>query len=1069
MNNTFQVDIVGNNRIQEILEDPANFSLPAGRAEVIQDWIPNIGQKGMPFRCKHGVFRTDGLARSGVPSLLRHRFFERDEASRVIGEKYIGLLIYDSQEDDCAFELMAGSEYIGEIKPTRHDNRRHLIVCTKKAEILNGGVPFQIRASGTGPCYLEKVVYLAECPEGSSFAPEICRLGAKVVDRDSGGVTGELNFTTTEPAAAEVSGIDGETLRRIEELKVLHKISLHGLNDDTRYTMHITAREKEGASCEASIVLDTGRPVGITEKRISVPVELINLGSGDPSSLPLTFGVPIPAGHLYGSRAGKLLYEDGEAAVQTRVHSKWADGSARWILVDVPCPSGLQSGSSMHAELSVEPGQEPDQEAESFKGIVWTESGEGIVIDNGELKVKVSRDGSFPFSLEQTNGRDSRQSVVGKISGNLVIKLGNGLVLRNGTPEKPVLEETGTQRAVLRWEVPITDDRGIPHFRSTFRLHIYAGQSFVRVQHRLTVVSPALGTAMGADSLDHLTDDLEALRSAVVGTDNEPTSLLLVQSAELSLSLPEIKEIHFQDKTYSTTEAQKNWRLIQMHDQAFRIEHTAVENRKGRTTGGLELSSSSGSLVLNAKPFWQAYPKGIRVEKDSVTFEIFPEMEIESFPVYEEEWHRLYFWYDAERHQYKVKSGMAFTTELMIGLPEDSGDAERWSDWFEHPVAVRPDFDYLNKTGALLPMASKKDSPHPPFEKMVSRALDEWLEHRESGREYGYMNFGDTFKGSVRGGFWENNEYDSPFCHFIEFLRGGKPEWYRLGMEATRHLVDIDTCHYSLNPDQIGSQYMHMAGHVGGFLPPYFRNKMAGSTAVPSHMWIEGPALHYLLTGDESVRETLERAANWLQGNLVYYDVKNARECGWQIIHLCSLARLKDDPSCLNAASLLVETVLERQEPGGGWERPLTEAHCHCSPPRCYGEAGFMVGILLSALRRYYELEQDPGVAEAIVKGADWLIEKTYVPEAGHFRYTSCVNRDEGPRSACTAQILEGLADAYIFSGKPQILEIVERNIQYIGLTGEESVGRPRVGKALCHEARYIPFLLYGIQQIRAP
>ena len=286
-------------------------------------------------------------------------------------------------------------------------------------------------------------------------------------------------------------------------------------------------------------------------------------------------------------------------------------------------------------------------------------------------------------------------------------------------------------------------------------------------------------------------------------------------------------------------------------------------------------------------------------------------------------------------------------------------------------------------------------------------------------------------------------------------------------METTRHLVDIDTCHHSLNPDQIGSQYTHMAGHVGGFLPPFFRNKMAGSTAIPSHMWVEGPVLHYLLTGDESVRETLEHTANWLQRNLTYYDVKNARECGWQIIHLCGLARLKDDPSCLNAASLLVEKVLERQEPDGGWERPLTESHCHCSPPRCYGEAGFMVGILLSALRRYYEMDEVPRVAETIVKGANWLIEKTYVSEAGHFHYTSCVNRGEEPHPRYTAQVLEGLADAYLFSRDPRILEIVERNIQDIGLAGDESVGRPRFGKALCQEARYVPFLLHGIQRIR--
>ena len=45
---------------------------------------------------------------------------------------------------------------------------------------------------------------------------------------------------------------------------------------------------------------------------------------------------------------------------------------------------------------------------------------------------------------------------------------------------------------------------------------------------------------------------------------------------------------------------------------------------------------------------------------------------------------------------------------------------------------------------------------------------------------------------------------------------------------------------------------------------------------------------------------------------------------------------------------------------------------------RCQGEAGFMVGVLLSGLKRYYLLTQNDAVAEAIVGGARWLIDKTF-------------------------------------------------------------------------------------------
>ena len=33
---------------------------------------------------------------------------------------------------------------------------------------------------------------------------------------------------------------------------------------------------------------------------------------------------------------------------------------------------------------------------------------------------------------------------------------------------------------------------------------------------------------------------------------------------------------------------------------------------------------------------------------------------------------------------------------------------------------------------------------------------------------------------------------------------------------------------------------MHMPGHVGGYLPPYFKSKISGTQSIPSHTWIEG-------------------------------------------------------------------------------------------------------------------------------------------------------------------------------------------------------------------------------------
>ena len=86
-----------------------------------------------------------------------------------------------------------------------------------------------------------------------------------------------------------------------------------------------------------------------------------------------------------------------------------------------------------------------------------------------------------------------------------------------------------------------------------------------------------------------------------------------------------------------------------------------------------------------------------------------------------------------------------------------------------------------------------------------------------------------------------------------------------------------------------------MPGHVGGYLPPYFKSKMKGTTSIPSHTWVEGLILYYLLSCDESVREAIEQTRSWLlqDEKLNFYDFSNCREAfvGTQIAYSYKIER----------------------------------------------------------------------------------------------------------------------------------------------------------------------------------
>ena len=1052
------IDLIGDDRIQAILDDPANFNLRAVRAETLQDWIPDTGTYLSRPKCRmqNGIFRTSGLARSGIPAELRHRFWMKEDADRVVGRKFVGLLIYDSEGDDYSFEVIAGSDPVGAVRPWRHDNRRHLIILSQPVEILSGHIPFTVRAIGRGPCYLESVVFLSQCPAPSSYLPEIRRLSARLAPAAGRTPTGapvglaaEVHFITREAATAVVTARavttpQSPTVQSTTETpETLHSVTLAGFLPNRQYQIEVTATERGGERAQEALSLDTYAFAPPAQERVTIPLELLRLGAADPAGMPLTFGVPLPDGKLVTPRSG-ILRTDGQVLpVQTRVHARWPSGMARWALVDVECPAGLEAKAKVEAELVLD-----DAEVDPSEGLTWQVGPEEITVEGQQMRVEVGRQG---LRLEHRGEDDAWRSVLQDAATLFNGELGNGLRMTGGPVEKLALEEAGPERAVIRFEVSIADDRGIIHLRSTIRLHVYHRMAFVRLIHRLTVVSPALAEAFDGADLSHLTPELAYLRDAVAGETGEATSLLRLRSLELRLPWH--------------GSAVAGQRIVHEHDRAHRVEQAEITTRhEGRWPGVLTLRGTAGNLALCCKHFWQTYPKAIRHDEHGVAVELFPALSGDPLPDYDELWHKLYFWYDKDGAGYRLKVGMSFTAEMLIGCPATSGDAAAWHDWLEQPPAARPEIEYLNGSGALLPVAPKAGSPHVRYEAMTDAAVQSWIDRRDELHEYGFMSFGDTY--SDYEWFWSNNEYDAPFCHTIEFLRGGDPRWTLLGAQSARHMTDIDTCNYSRGPSQIGAEYMHIPGHAGGFLPPYFRSKSSGSTSAPSHSWVEGAALHYLLTGDEAVREVASNIGLRFTRNLRYYDFYNMRECGWHITHLCGMARMTDDPRYLNAAAVIVEKVLEKQEPGGGWEHPLAEAHCHCEPPRCRGEAGFMVGVALSALRKYYALTADPRVADAIVGGVRWLLEKTYVPEVGHFRYTSCPTRG-GPGPGYTIQVIEALADAYSFARDPRIAEVLERSLADIGLSAAE-LGRTRYGVGLNQEMRYIPAMLHVLQQLEA-
>ena len=1066
------IDIVEEERIKAILENTDNFVFDAISCETLDGWVPDLGLTS--YR-NYSIYRPPSVAQSGIASTLAHRFWSTVEGKTDhTGPRYIGVVIYDTFGEPCPLEFRLGADDIGRVEPTRHDNRRHLIVVDKPVPFIGSMEVFQLKAPGKGTYRIETFVLIRERPEPSSFMPRIERLSARVVERESERISAAIDFITSQVANAHIEATS-ERDARVAETKTptktptkLHTVTLANLLPDRDYTVKVTATEQSGTSVTEAISLFTGVREAYANSPTTVPVEIINLSTAEASELPLTFSVPLPQTQIFDPANCHLKSGSFNQPAQTRVHSHWPDGSARWVLVDVPCPGPLAPDARKQGEVVF-----GSDAVDQTLGLTWEAKEDRIIVTGQHLRVSVDKtEGALPAQIERRNTQGEWQEVLGALGdkvASFAVTLGNGLTLQTGTIDDLTLEEAGAERAVIRYRVPHQDAEGVAHLRSSVRLHIYARHPFVKMVHRLEVISPALPPTAGGTVAD-LAPGFDDIRAAIAGNEGEEATLLTLDSVKLRLPRLGNTQVTLDEQVYSVN-GDTAWRIVHEHDLARCIEANGSKREvEGRSRGHILVEGTTGPLAVGVRNFWETYPKGLSVTEEGVSVELLPTLSGAALPGDEDAWHRIYFWHD--KGKYRLKSGMALTSEVLIALPDTADEATRWFAWFEKSPAVRPNLDWLNETHVLSSIASKVDSPSPQYEATIDQTYHEWRKDRDHWRQYGFMNFGDWYGEGTW--CWGNNEYDAAYGHYMEFLRGGVPHWFTLAGQAARHLADVDTVNFSKKPSQVGGQYIHMPGHAGGFLPPYFRSKIKGSNLIPSHMWVEGPVLHYLLTGDETLRESLDRTADFLihggmrdiSGGLDHYDYSSCRECGWYLIHLCAVARMMDNPRYLNAAYIILERVLERQEPGGGWLRMLMEGHCAGPPPRQRGEAGFMVGVLLEGLRRLHELTGDERVAEAIVGGARWLIDNVYEPDKKHFRYTPCTNRGGGAGPVFTLGVIAGLGYAYHLSGDPSMGAILKHALKEVGQPHAmfDELNHTGFGKDVCFETRFVPTLLAYVQ-----
>lgn len=948
----------------------------------------------------------------------------KDDTARITatvpsaGVYYPAFIFYDSAGDERIAISINGKE-VGAAVANLDDNRQRLFYLSQP-QTFQGGETIELKAlTNTGQYKTEDLLLLKTKPQPKQPEYVITSIEARPTE-DSASIT----FLTSWPTQATVETGDA-SIKATDPIELNnHRLRLDNLTSGKTYRYRVVAKSRTGQTIASDWQTLRAAPlpaVSGAARKESIPLKL------EPGNLPVTTGVPFPKGALGSGDHVRLLAANAEVPLQTRVLQRWPDGSVKWLLLDF---------SSTTPFAALEYGADVTRAAHPSPLTVTSDAGT-VTVDTGPLKFTVSKRRFSLFDGVWRNG----QPIVDKPS-EFTLTTPDGTAYSSlAPPDEVVVEDNGPVRARIRVAGHHQTAGGKKLFRYVLRIHAWAGQPYVRIQHTF---------------------------------ENDNTAADFTEVAGLSLRLP-------------LAGTAKQWALsgaygyfpagaapvtLQQHtDDRYTILPSGTY---GRRAAGIAIwNDGARAVTLAVRDFWQNYPKDMTVTPQGLELALMPRLKPNEYDSANNtiDEHRIYYY--LKNGRYKLRQGVTKTHDLWLEFGGPQPAAIRNGQQVRMAAATPDWYQQTRVFGEIsVPRPSRVLQT---YDNAFNQTFDGYVRGRDVNREYGMLNFGDWWGERLIN--WGNSEYDTQHAFILQFARTAGWRYFRAAEEMEWHNRDIDAIHHHADPIMVGAVYGHAIGHTGSYYADRptggapkggFRAGSPRSHFAVDHTFIEGHLNYYFLTGDrrsyETALKTADRYNSYFTRN---YDFNNCRQPGWHLILTMASYNATNDPYYLNAAKMIVERTLERQTSNGGWKRQMVPGHCHCTP-RHEGNAGFMVGVLLTGLRHYYDATNDPRVAEAIVKGARFLVDDMWVPEVKGFRYTSCPKSSSGAWS--NFLLFDGIVFAHKRTNDPRLLEVLVRGTEGALQTMTEAGKRDGAawGKGFTQYSRVVPHFIEHLAALKA-
>ena len=628
---------------------------------------------------------------------------------------------------------------------------------------------------------------------------------------------------------------------------------------------------------------------------VRVTLTVRGMPEGRTPPVPVWTGVPLPRSAVKDVGALRLLGPAGTAIpAQFDVQAKWADGSAKWVLVSFIAARARRRGDGPgQPELTyalIRDDKAPKAPTPNTPVRVIPDTNDYTVI-TGPLRFLLGRQGFHGLSRVwldvNTNGQFDHDEMIGpesETSGIVAVDAaGKVYTSALGRPGKIEVERAGPVHAVVAFHGDLrTEGSDEPLLDYDIRVHAFAGSSLLRVV--LTVRNPrparrvedgarwVLGQGGGVmlTSLDYLQPVQLTTGLKRITLSPEPGRII----DRIPLTAPM--------NVYQDSSGGENWfhrshvdaeNRIPLRFRGYRVRHGERPVGQGlRASPWVDVADSRWAVSAAMPAFWENFPKQLGVDGDgTIRIGLWPKRPGGPHEIQGGEQKTHEFWlYFRHRRGPRRRGRMPLARELMptcLVRPMVNPSAEAYAK--------------ANVVDPILPIRKGRFAVYEAAIAAAVRAGKNLFTQRETIDEYGWRNFGDTWAANERdktmGPYTGlgvvnhyNNEYDLGFGMVLQAMRAMEADpalardWWNLGIESLWHEADIDIYHTLRDPAPVynGGMFTHTAHGVEAGRSTHRaspRDEIYGLLQWPwgrgggpesGHFRNRGILLAYLLTGD---------------------------------------------------------------------------------------------------------------------------------------------------------------------------------------------------------------------------